>query len=122
AGQRWAEKVAKELEVSNFGIICVTQENVASPWVLFEAGALAKSLQGSRVIPLLLDLEFRDVTGPLAQFQAKKVDQSGLFEVVQSWSHLGHEPGPASRVKQRVDALWADVEKKVPAVPKVSAP
>ena len=68
AGERWANEVAKELENSNFGIISVTRENVASPWILFEAGALAKSLQGSRVIPLLLDLEFRDITGPLAQF------------------------------------------------------
>ena len=69
AGERWAEAVAKELADSNFGIICVTRENVGSPWVLFEAGALAKTMQGSRVIPLLLDLEFTDITGPLAQFQ-----------------------------------------------------
>ena len=27
AGQRWAEQVAKELETSNSGIICVTREN-----------------------------------------------------------------------------------------------
>jgi hypothetical protein len=43
-GERWASEVSKELEVSNFGIICVTKENTESPWILFEAGALAKSL------------------------------------------------------------------------------
>ena len=122
AGQRWAEQVAKELEASNFGVICVTQENVGSPWVLFEAGALAKSLQGSRVIPLLLDLEFRDITGPLAQFQAKKVDQAGLFEVVQSLNQIAPHPVPEARVKQLFDALWPELEKKVASVPKVSAP
>src|SRR6266571_5453343 len=122
AGQRWAEQVDKELEASNFGVICVTQENVASPWVLFEAGALAKSLQGSRVIPLLLDLEFRDITGPLAQFQAKKVDQSGLFEVVQSLNQIAPHPVPEDRVKQLFDALWPELEKKVAAVPKASVP
>lgn len=30
AGERWAQSVAKELETSNFGIICVTRENVSS--------------------------------------------------------------------------------------------
>ena len=35
AGERWADAVAKELSDSNFGIICVTRENVGSPWVLF---------------------------------------------------------------------------------------
>jgi hypothetical protein len=122
AGQRWAEQVAKELEASNFGIICVTQENVASPWVLFEAGALAKSLQGSRVIPLLLDLEFRDITGPLAQFQAKKVDRAGLFEVVQSLNQLATHAVPEDRVKQLFDALWPELEAKVASIPKASAP
>lgn len=121
AGQRWAEQVAKELETSNFGIVCITQENVASPWVLFEAGALAKSLQGSRVIPLLLDLEFRDITGPLAQFQAKKIDQTGLYEVVQSLNQLAPHPVPEDRVKQLFDALWPELEKKVAAIPKAAA-
>jgi hypothetical protein len=51
AGDRWATVVAKELEISNFGVICVTPENINSPWVLFEAGALAKGMQGAKVIP-----------------------------------------------------------------------
>src|SRR6266571_6593698 len=84
AGERWADAVAKQLESTNFGIICVTRENVAAPWILFEAGSLAKSLQESRVVPLLLDLEFSEITGPLAQFQAKKVDKDGLSELVHS--------------------------------------
>jgi hypothetical protein len=121
AGQRWAEQVAKELEASNFGIICVTRENVGSPWVLFEAGALAKSMQGSRVIPLLLDLEVRDITGPLAQFQAKKVERTGLLEVIQSLNQLSPHPVPDDRVTPLFDALWPEFEKKVSAIPKASA-
>jgi len=121
AGQRWAEQVAKELEASNFGIICVTRENVGSPWVLFEAGALAKSMQGSRVIPLLLDLEVRDITGPLAQFQAKKVERAGLLEVIQSLNQLAPHPVPDDRVTQLFDALWPELEKKVAGIPKASA-
>ena len=47
AGERWAQSVAGELAASTFGVVCVTSENVNSPWVLFEAGALAKSLESS---------------------------------------------------------------------------
>jgi hypothetical protein len=122
AGQRWADQVAKELEACNFGILCVTRENVSSPWVLFEAGALAKSMQGSRVIPLLLDLEFRDITGPLAQFQAKKVDRNGLFEVIQSLNQSAQHAVPDARVAQLFDALWPELEKKVNAIPSLTSP
>src|ERR1700743_130514 len=72
AGDRWADAVAKELEASNFGIICVTRENISSPWILFEAGALAKSLKGSRVIPLLFALDMRDVFGTFRYIHAKE--------------------------------------------------
>jgi hypothetical protein len=117
AGDRWAQAVAKELEVSNFGIICVTPENLASPWILFEAGALAKSMDGAKVIPLLLDLEFSDISGPLAQFQAKKVERVGLSEVVQSINKSADQPVPEDRAKQLFNALWPSLEEQIDALP-----
>jgi len=120
AGQRWADAVAKELETCNFGILCVTRENLNSPWVLFEAGALAKSLEGGRVIPLLLDLDFREISGPLAQFQAKKCDKAGLLETIQSINQSAPSPIPEDRYKQLFGALWSDLEKKITDLPKSS--
>lgn len=117
AGERWAQAVATELEASNFGITCVTRENAGSPWILFEAGALTKSMQVSRVIPLLLDLEFSDLTGPLAQFQAKKVERSGLSDVLQSINEAADHEVPEDRARQLFDALWPELEKKVEQIP-----
>lgn len=121
AGERWAQSVAKELESCNFGIICVTRDNVAAPWILFEAGSLAKSLEGSRVIPLLFDLEFSEIGGPLAQFQAKKADREGLAETVDSVNHAAKEPIPDARVKQLFDALWPQLESQLGTIPKHAA-
>ena len=117
AGERWAQSVAKELAASNFGIICVTSENITSPWVLFEAGALTKSLETSRVIPLLLDLEFSDISGPLAQFQAKKLTRQDIDEVIQSIQKAADDPIPNDRASQLSVALWPELEKKLEAIP-----
>lgn len=117
AGERWAQAVAKELESSNFGIICVTPENLASPWVLFEAGALAKSMQGAKVIPLLFNLEFSDVSGPLAQFQAKKVERGGLAEVINSINQSAEQGVPEDRARQLFAALWPEFEKQLESIP-----
>ena len=119
AGERWAEAIAKELESSNFGVICITKENVGSPWVLFEAGALAKSIQGNKVIPLLLDLEIRDITGPLAQFQAKKVDKAGVSEIIQSINAV-EKAIPEAQAKKLFEALWPEFEKHVQSIPKTA--
>lgn len=122
AGERWGQAVAKELEACNYGIIALTRENLNSAWVLFEAGALAKSMQTSRVTPLLLDLEFRDLTGPLTQFQAKKVDQGGLNDIIESINKNSSQAVPEVRAKQLFEALWPEFEKKVSAIPKPAAP
>lgn len=117
AGDRWAQAVAKELEASNFGVICVTPENLRSPWVLFEAGALAKSMQGAKVIPVLFSLEFSDISGPLAQFQAKKFERGGLAEVIHSMNQSADQPIPEDRAKQLFAALWPELEKQLSEIP-----
>ena len=85
--------------------------------MLFEAGALAKSMQGARVIPLLFNLEFSDISGPLAQFQAKKFERSGLAEVVHSVNQAADQPVPEDRARQLFSALWPELEKQLNTVP-----
>lgn len=62
-GARWSTDISKELEDSNFGIICVTPENIDAPWVNFEAGALSKSLDRSRVAPFLFAVDRTAIQG-----------------------------------------------------------
>lgn len=73
AGLRWNEVLAEALDKSYFGIIVLTPENLHSDWILFEAGALAKHLGKSRVIPCLIDLEPSDLSAPLNAFQCAKL-------------------------------------------------
>jgi hypothetical protein len=117
AGERWATEVATELEVSNFGLVCITPENLNAPWILFESGALAKSMSGARVVPFLFQLEFSDISGPLAQFQAKKVAKAGVEEVVSSINKACDQSIPQDRVRQLFEALWPELEKRLEAIP-----
>lgn len=71
-GAKWGTEISKELELSNIGIICLTRDNTEKPWILFEAGALSKSLEKSRVCTLLFDIDPSDVKGPLTNFQGTR--------------------------------------------------
>jgi hypothetical protein len=117
AGDRWAQTVAAELAASDIGILCLTKENISAPWLLFEAGALAKTLERSRVIPLLLDVNVREVIGPLAQFQAVRVEKAGLWEVVSAINGASLTPMPDSRLRQLFEALWPRFELRTAAIP-----
>lgn len=46
-GTRWNSEIAKELDASKIGIICLTPNNLESPWIMFEAGTLAKNIDKS---------------------------------------------------------------------------
>jgi TIR domain-containing protein len=69
-GARWSTEIANELQTTNYGIICVTKENIGSPWINFESGALSREIGKSFVTPFLFQLKPSDIQGPLAQFQA----------------------------------------------------
>ena len=52
-GVQWGVALSKELDQNSVGILCITRQNVSSPWINYEAGALAKHLEESRVIPFV---------------------------------------------------------------------
>jgi hypothetical protein len=67
-GALWFDRITEQLGETTIGIVCLTAENKTKPWILFEAGALAKGLSRSRVCTLLVDLNPTDIEDPLAQF------------------------------------------------------
>lgn len=117
AGERWAQAIAGELEASNFGIICITPENLHSEWVLFESGALSKSMLDSKVIPLLYGLELSDLSGPLSQFQAQKMEESGVMEIVKAINKVSENKTADQIVDQLVPALWPRLQEALQSIP-----
>jgi len=117
AGDRWAQAVSGELESSNFGILCITPENLSSEWILFEAGALSKSMLDAKVIPLLFGLELSDLSGPLSQFQALKIDQKGIMDVITAINAVSETKASETTINQLVPAIWPQLQQKIDDIP-----
>lgn len=117
AGDRWAQSIAGELDSSNFGIICITPENLQSEWILFEAGALSKSMLDAKVIPLLFGLDLSDLSGPLSQFQAQKVDLEGITEVIRSINKVADSKIDEGIISHTVPALWTKLHRELEKIP-----
>ena len=120
AGERWAQKIAGELESSNFGILCITPENLSSEWILFEAGALSKAMQDAKVIPLLFGLELSELTGPLQQFQALKVDEQGMIETLKAINNASENKTKETTIENLVPQLWSSLQDKLDAIPDIA--
>jgi len=82
-GSRWIQEIPVNLETSKMGIICLTNDNLESPWLLFEAGALSKT-QEAKVCTFLLDVSHSDVEYPLAQFQHTTFEKDDVKRLVKT--------------------------------------
>src|SRR5207248_9446457 len=110
-GTRWFADIGSELEKTNFGIVCLTKENRNAPWVLFEAGAIAKSINKSRVTPLLINLSASDLEGPLVQFQAATISKQDMRRLLIAINNsLGDQGLKDSQIDKAFDKWWPDLE------------
>lgn len=115
-GIRWTGKLSSELATANFGIICLTPENLSAPWLHFEAGALSKSAQ-SRVVPILFQLKPSDVEGPLSDFQAAAAldDKEEMMRLLTSINQaMGAQA--SSNWKRTFEIAWDQVAKQITAI------
>lgn len=124
AGARWGQSVQEELSESRFGIICVTNDNQTAPWILFEAGALAKTINDTFVCPYLIGLESSNLeAGPLTQFQAKTATEEGTLDLLRT---LNKTLKDAALTEEKLDRAfqrwWPDLKDALSSLPPVQNP
>jgi hypothetical protein len=120
-GSLWFGEINDQLKDTTVGIICLTQENRARPWILFEAGALAKGLSTSRVCTLLVDLEPKDVEDPLAQFNHTLPTRDGMYGLVRTLnSTLGSASLDLRILEQVFSTYWPQFQTRFAEVLKTT--
>jgi hypothetical protein len=117
AGSRWSLQITNELAATDFGVILVTRDSLSSEWLAFEAGALGKLVNESRVCPYLVDIEISELKGPLAQFQAKRSDETGTRALVESINRLNPDDAlTEAQVRGYFDAFWPAFENQLQVI------
>ena len=117
-GARWAADLARQLEDTNVGLICLTPDNLLAPWILFEAGALSKALEKGLVCTYLLQVKPADLTGPLVQFQATEATEKDTLKLLRTLNSL---LGPNTRSDEQLNRAftkwWPELAKALEKVP-----
>ena len=115
SGGKWSEQLSKELDQSNFGIVCLTPDNLQSPWILFEAGALTKHVEGRACCLLLRSLGAADVSGPLSQFQNRVFSYEGFQKLLFDMNDLLERRLERTSLQMIFDKWWGDLDREVTA-------
>lgn len=117
-GARWSTDIAGELSQSAFGILCVTKDNVNAPWLNFEAGALGKSVDKSRVCPFLFRIKRSEVEGPILQFQSTICEKDDVLKLLRS-VNAGCAPQAIDegRLEKTFEVWWPSLKKDLDSIP-----
>ncbi len=105
-GARWSTDIAKELENSTFGILCVTKDNLEAPWLSFEAGALSKTMEKSLVTPFLFDIKRSEVQGPILQFQSTIFQKDDIKKMMKTLNNACGETGISEQQLDKTFEVW----------------
>ncbi len=119
-GEIWDNKLVQELSSCNYGIICLTSENMAAPWIHFEAGAIAKTLE-SRVSTLLVNIKPSDIKGPLSRYQGTKLEKNDFSQLIMDINKNIEVPLEKGVLESLINALWPSIESEFTEI-KQSAP
>jgi hypothetical protein len=113
-GAHWSSTIRRELEQSTFGIVILTAENIDSAWLHFEAGAIAKSVEEGRVVPILFGLKHSDVQQPLSMFQSALFEREDIFRVVKSINGAAGSNAREERQLETVfDSFWPRLDEAI---------
>ena len=113
-GTRWLTDISTELSESQIGILCVTRDNIHSDWILFEAGALSKSLDKSHVCPVLFGINNTDLAGPLKQFQTTEFEKKDIHRLLGVINNgIGAQKLSSKTLDTVFEKWWPDLETKI---------
>lgn len=122
-GTRWSHDIAAELESSSAGIFCVTRENLKSPWLAFEAGAISKQVDVYLVCPVLIDLGTSDLNGPLTQFQVTPFQKAEIKKLIQAINKANTDNVLSELIlNQAFEKNWPDLEEQVSEIIRSTIP
>lgn len=109
-GSPWLNSLMGKLESTRIGILCLTPENLRSPWIHFEAGALSKVTDRLYVCPFLLGAQIRELETPLSIFQATVFEKKDMRRMIRTINTGCAEAKPGCEnpnIDKAFDCYWS---------------
>lgn len=118
-GSRSTAEIANALASAKAGIICLTPNNLTEPWLLYEAGGIAKTVDKPLACTLLIGLKPSDVSPPLGDFQhTTRLTEKELLNLVKTLNKaLGDGAREDAHIEKTFRLCWPELEQKFEKLP-----
>lgn len=110
-GNDWFNQLHDFFSQARAAIVCVTPENVRSPWIYYESGQVAGRLSTNLVCPFLLEEQPSILSdGPLGRFQATKAEKEDTLLLLRTLNkNLGCKAILQSDLDVNFEREWSSI-------------
>lgn len=117
-GQEWFRELQKVLVRMQLCIICVTPENVRSPWIYYETGAIAAKGSDVLIYPYLVGVSPNMLAdGPLGKWQCTVAERDDSWELIKSLNaNALASSHNLSLLESNFDRQWSDLAAQIQTV------
>jgi hypothetical protein len=113
-GKPWFSELQSFLSEATSCVICVTAENVRSPWIYYETGAIAAKKQDVLVCPYLVGVGTSMIAdGPLPQFQCTVATKEDTLALVLSLNRVLPAPHNEELLRSNFENKWPEFEQEL---------
>lgn len=109
-GRHWFPDLVGALESCGAGLFCLTPEAMRSPWMLFEAGAIANRSDHPSVFSYLYGVT--DVAGPFSHFQTTSHEKGDARHLAKALARLLGERAEKAALDSFEEA-WPSFDRQV---------
>jgi hypothetical protein len=115
-GALWFEAIRNHLRIADAAIICLTPENIDSPWMHFEVGAIAGKKEESRILTYLFGVSPSDIRGPLTAFQSSNCTKDDTRNLVHALGRM------CQKTVTSFDERWPALEMAINGIQSIRVP
>jgi len=120
-GDVWFSSIERELIDSDFGLVCVTQENKNNPWLLFEAGALANKVGKAHMSPFLTDMTSGELERPLSLYQTTIFKSDDVLKMLRTINNISEQHLEDRNLEDCFSMWWPKLEENINKILKEDA-
>jgi TIR domain len=113
SGANWAHSIDDAIKKADAGLVFLTRNNLNNPWLAFEVGALSRTLRPNRCFPILVDLSYRDLSGPFAIFQAIALTREDIQRLLFTLNADMESSVSESVLQTLFDTIWPDFAARI---------
>ncbi|MBI3821207.1 MAG: toll/interleukin-1 receptor domain-containing protein [Planctomycetes bacterium] len=111
-GSNWNPEIWTKLRQAKACVLCFTKDNLLSPWMHAEGGALL--VKNRRVLPYLFEVTPNQIAGPFASLQSSAADRTGTLKLAKEINAIaGRRRIPDELLKECFELHWPTLEREL---------